>query len=1107
MLARQVSPGDDTQSDLPDRSTPDPDWKLTDLISVSTLQSIQDTFARAFGLPTVIVEPSGGNATEITHRLSFCEDLTRRSSVGGPRCKECDLTAMHRSREDGQPSIFECWNGLHDAAIPIAPKGKVLGYFLCGQILTEAPDRDTYRATAVELGVEPDEYLAALDDVRILPREQYRASVESMHVLAGMIAEQAAAAIDNLTILEEALDAKEDASHLMEELDNILEALSEIGSQPDYRSTLESIADNLERLISYDSCVIYVASESSNTLAPAIVRDPYPEAFRAFHPVVGEGIVGKVAASRVERLIEDASSDPDYMAIPGAPVESEAMLVVPMMHKHKLLGVISLSRFESRRFTKHEFRILSTLASTQAALAVENAGMYDRERQLLDRYRLLANLGTLFVTSRSADEVIEQLLSRTAEIFSADRCLVAIPAEFQGELRVQMREGRGRSRVTDVALSGPVRLASIRLQGEREPDPGLFDAWAREIVKHVDGWGTTSFIAGPLTTASGIAGAVFVGWNEMGEPAAGDTRMLKVIAGAAGAALANLAVQAQTDSSLTLKVDQLQTLTRLAERLAGSTDESLIVADLLQAAIEIGGLQDAFYLTRDPTGWEFRQGIGAEGHDFVPLLDELEAEGRLTGVMSTEEWAEKLVVVALSIGNQSAALIGRQMPSSGASVADSDSRPLLETLARYASVAIERARLYKAQQSTILRLERAKAGADESNRELNHLLELQRDLTVEALRSSGLEAVARSLATVTEAQIVVVGARSEVLARWPTDIPLTWESPQSGEIPTTIISKEGPDTLVACPAVVGAETLAWVVARRQGELTRVGRAALEHGALLTALELMRERTAEEVEVRLRGGLVEELLSGHFVEDMLLKQGLGLGFDLTSPSRVILIEPVSGEVSRQDVEAIYGVVSERAREWIGHTLSTVRGNVVVVLCHDVAEGDADIRLEEDLADALSKDLPESLVNVTCGTRVTSLTGFRESFAAARSALNLLRMMERTGSTFSFRDSGVEQLLMRTTEPEVLLDHVKTYVEPLDEYDAGHSSGLRHSVEMYYATGLNVEETARRLHIHVSTLRYRLKKVEQILSVNIKGADRLDLELALRAAAVLDPLRKG
>ena len=37
-----------------------PPWELTDLISVDTLQSIEDTFARAFGLPTVILTAREG---------------------------------------------------------------------------------------------------------------------------------------------------------------------------------------------------------------------------------------------------------------------------------------------------------------------------------------------------------------------------------------------------------------------------------------------------------------------------------------------------------------------------------------------------------------------------------------------------------------------------------------------------------------------------------------------------------------------------------------------------------------------------------------------------------------------------------------------------------------------------------------------------------------------------------------------------------------------------------------------------------------------------------------------------------------------------------------
>jgi ligand-binding sensor protein len=108
-------------------------WQLTDLIEVSALQSIQDTFARVFGLPTVIVDPTGRNLTNITHRLSFCEDLTRTSPVAGPRCMSCDLCAMREAADTGRPAIFRCWNGLYDCAIPIAPKGRSLAISCAGR--------------------------------------------------------------------------------------------------------------------------------------------------------------------------------------------------------------------------------------------------------------------------------------------------------------------------------------------------------------------------------------------------------------------------------------------------------------------------------------------------------------------------------------------------------------------------------------------------------------------------------------------------------------------------------------------------------------------------------------------------------------------------------------------------------------------------------------------------------------------------------------------------------------------------------------------------------------------------------------------------------------
>ena len=1080
-------------------------WRLTDLIDLKTLQSIQDTFARAFGLPTVIVHPDGSNVTEITHRLRFCEDLTRTSPVGGPRCLECDLFAMGKAAGTSRPAIFECWNGLYDSAIPIAPKGTVLGYFLCGQIFTEPPDDSRYRATAKEIGAPPDEYVAAAKEVRVLPFEQYRASVESMHVLAQMIAEQAAAAMDNLKMLEDALKARQDASTLMEELDNILETFADIGSQPDYRSTLEAIADNLSRLVPYDSCLIYLVDEDNDELAPVVVRDPYPDALWRFRPRKGKGIVGKVAVTGVGRRVEDVRLDPDFEAVPGLPSEPEASLIVPMVHKGTLSGVISLSRFERRLFTEHEFRILSVISSTQAALAIENARMHERERELLDQYRLLADLGTDLVKARDERAIRELLLSKTAEIFKADACLLALRKDVPDQVGIDVRRGR-RSESFSLALSGHGRLAGVRLNNEAMPDRRLFDAWTSELWPHIaQATGATSYLVEPLATASGVFGALFVTWNSGGERPRHEQRLLSVVAGAAGATLSNVAVYAETDSSLRRRVQELQTLTRLGESVTGLTEEARIIDELLDALTELGGFDGALYAVGDGSSWGFQRASGVAGDDFGSLEALLCRAGPLEGVTRLAHGADgEVVAVPLDAGGAAkAALVGLSDRRGSGDDA------LLSTLARFGSVAIENARLHRRQDQAIARLEQANLEASDQYHKLQRLLSVHEALTLAVLEGEGLASIARSLSELMACDVAIVGPQQGVLASWPPGEDFTWAvDGRRDATRSTVASDVADGRVVAAPAVVEGEVLAWVVARGRGPVGEIEQAAIEYGTLLTALDLLRERTAIEVETRLRGGLVEELLSSELVDERTLKQSLALGFDLNVSSRLFLVEPVSQDATRADVEAVYAAVSSVSKGWPRECLVALRGSSVVAIVHEPdGEPPRDGRhFEAALQGSLKRRLPQLPLNVSVGTACEALADYRRSYVAARRGLDLLRLLGKSGETFSFRGAGVEHLLLQSTEPDILLDFISSFVDPLDHYDRTHSSRLRESLETYYGAGMNLEEAARRLHVHVSTLRYRLGKIEELLGVDTRGEARLSVELALRAARVLSSYRQ-
>ena len=199
-----------------------------------------------------------------------------------------------------------------------------------------------------------------------------------MHTLAQMIADQAAAAIDNLKMLQDALTAKNDAAKLVEELEVILEAFRDSFAQPDETSTLETIADQLQRLIPHDSCLIYTVQDGTDELIPRVVRDPNPRRSEPTVPARVSACGARWSATGVRRKIDDVRNDPDFEPVPGIDLEPEAMLVVPMIRKGTIFGVISLSRLDRRVFTDHELRILAVFCS-HASLSLQVARMQASE--------------------------------------------------------------------------------------------------------------------------------------------------------------------------------------------------------------------------------------------------------------------------------------------------------------------------------------------------------------------------------------------------------------------------------------------------------------------------------------------------------------------------------------------------------------------------------------------------------------------------------------------------------------------------------------------------------------------------------------------------------
>jgi sigma-B regulation protein RsbU (phosphoserine phosphatase) len=168
--------------------------------------------------------------------------------------------------------------------------------------------------------------------------------------------------------------------HYTETLETLAEIGREMSSILDLDVLLTRIASLTKRLIDYRTFGILLLNESTSMLEMKLaVR--YGEENSAKSIKLGEGLVGWAALHKEPLLVADVSKDPRYINL-VEDVRSE--LVIPMLIKDRCIGVFDLESPELNAFTKENKELLTLLAS-QAAVAIENARLYEQVRRNEER--------------------------------------------------------------------------------------------------------------------------------------------------------------------------------------------------------------------------------------------------------------------------------------------------------------------------------------------------------------------------------------------------------------------------------------------------------------------------------------------------------------------------------------------------------------------------------------------------------------------------------------------------------------------------------------------------------------------------------------------------
>lgn len=162
---------------------------LTDLIDVNILQQIQDAFSDMTGMAALTADKNGVAVTKGSNFSDFCVKYTRMSERGNRLCNECDKKGAEKTLANGGPCAYYCHAGLVDYAAPIMADGKMVGSFIGGQVLPDAPDLEKTERIAEELGIDPEEYKEAAKRIKIVSKESIDKAAHFLYVVANVLSD------------------------------------------------------------------------------------------------------------------------------------------------------------------------------------------------------------------------------------------------------------------------------------------------------------------------------------------------------------------------------------------------------------------------------------------------------------------------------------------------------------------------------------------------------------------------------------------------------------------------------------------------------------------------------------------------------------------------------------------------------------------------------------------------------------------------------------------------------------------------------------------------------------------------------------------------------
>jgi purine catabolism regulator len=281
--------------------------------------------------------------------------------------------------------------------------------------------------------------------------------------------------------------------------------------------------------------------------------------------------------------------------------------------------------------------------------------------------------------------------------------------------------------------------------------------------------------------------------------------------------------------------------------------------------------------------------------------------------------------------------------------------------------------------------------------------------------------------------------------------------------------------------------------------------ALERAATVAALAITKKLAVAAVESKFRGDFLRDALAGAAGSaDQVADHCDGLGWDVRRPL-VVAVAQLDDVASSSSTRTLAGrtPIDRLTSAWQQVVRARDQAAPVVGFGTEVV---ALIPAGPDTATAVVADIVAAVAGDRGGGRrafstgvsrvIDSVESLPTAYDQARKAVVVGRRTRGPSAVAHFDTLGVHRLLSLVSDSDELRSFAAEVLGRLVQ-ETPEADDLRRTLQTLLDTNCNVAETARLLHFHYNTLRYRIGKLESIVGPFTTDPNlRLDVALALR-----------